>query len=44
MAKLALYLFGSPRVELDGQPIEITRRKSLALLIYLALTSWNAQP
>ncbi len=37
MAKLALYLFGPPRVELDGQPIEITRRKSLALLIYLAL-------
>ncbi len=37
MAKLALYLFGPPRVELDGQPIEINRRKSLALLIFLAL-------
>ena len=37
MAKLTLYLFGPPRVELDGQPIEINRRKSLALLIFLAL-------
>jgi predicted ATPase/DNA-binding SARP family transcriptional activator len=37
MATLFLYLLGAPRVELNGKLIEITRRKSLALLIYLAL-------
>jgi hypothetical protein len=37
-SQLALYLLGLPRVELDGVPIQIDRRKALALLIYLALT------
>ena len=32
-----LYLFGHPRLEVDGQPYEIANRKAVALLIYLAL-------
>jgi len=35
---LALYLLGSPRVENDGAPVVVTRRKALALLAYLAVT------
>ena len=38
MPHLALYLLGPPRLERDGQPIEITRRKAVALLAYLAVT------
>jgi serine/threonine protein kinase/DNA-binding SARP family transcriptional activator len=38
MAQLALYLLGLPRVELDGVPVQMERRKALALLIYLALS------
>lgn len=38
MAQLALYLFGSPRLEHNNQPVEMSRRKAMALLIYLALT------
>lgn len=38
MSRLALYLLGPPRLERDGQPIEITRRKAVALLAYLAVT------
>jgi predicted ATPase/DNA-binding SARP family transcriptional activator len=38
MSSLALYVLGSPRVELDGAPVAIDRRKALALLVYLALT------
>ena len=38
MATLKLYLFGSPRLELDDQPLTMRRRKALALLIYLAVT------
>ena len=37
MPRLALYLFGPPRVELDGEPVHIPRRKALALLAYLAV-------
>lgn len=33
-----LYLFGTPRLEANGQPVVITLRKALALLIYLAMT------
>lgn len=33
-----LYLFGPPRLERNGRPIEITLRKGLALLVYCALT------
>jgi predicted ATPase/DNA-binding SARP family transcriptional activator len=33
-----LYLFGSPRLEVDGTRVQIGRRKSMALLAYLAVT------
>lgn len=33
-----LYLFGPPRVERAGQPVEINLRKALALLVYVAAT------
>lgn len=38
MSQLRLFLFGPPRLERDDQAIEITLRKALALLIYLAVT------
>lgn len=34
--RLVVRLFGAPRVTLDGAPIETARRKTLALLVYLA--------
>lgn len=36
MDDLRLYLFGLPRIEYNGSPIKIERRKSLALAAYLA--------
>ncbi|HEY7710555.1 MAG TPA: BTAD domain-containing putative transcriptional regulator, partial [Candidatus Entotheonella sp.] len=38
MARLVLHLFGTPRIELDDQTLAIQRRKSVALLAYLAVT------
>jgi len=38
MAKLSLSLLGRPRIERDGVTIEINRRKTIALLTYLAVT------
>jgi DNA-binding SARP family transcriptional activator len=38
MSRLALYLLGPPRLELDGEPVHIGRRKVMALLAYLAVT------
>ena len=38
MAQLAINLLGPPKIEVDGRPIEISRRKAVALLAYLALT------
>ncbi|MCG3206739.1 MAG: Serine/threonine-protein kinase PknD [Anaerolineae bacterium] len=38
MAQLKLFLLGPPRVELDGAPVDLNRRKALALLVYLAVT------
>lgn len=38
MARLNLYLLGTPRVELDGKAVDLSRRKVLALLIHLAMT------
>jgi DNA-binding SARP family transcriptional activator len=38
MSRLALYLLGPPRPELDGEPIHIGRRKAMALLAYMAAT------
>ena len=37
MSRLAIYLLGPPRVELDGNELHIPRRKALALLAYLAV-------
>jgi len=37
VSRLGLYLLGPPRVELDGQPVHIGRRKALALLAFLAV-------
>jgi ABC-type oligopeptide transport system substrate-binding subunit/DNA-binding SARP family transcriptional activator len=38
MSGLALFLLGPPRVELDETPVEIDRRKAVALVAYLAVT------
>jgi DNA-binding SARP family transcriptional activator len=38
MARLALFLLGSPRIERDGHPIAVDTRKAVALLAYLAVT------
>jgi DNA-binding SARP family transcriptional activator len=38
LTSLRLMLFGPPRVEREGKPVDITRRKALALLSYLAAT------
>ncbi len=38
MSHLALFLLGPPRTERNGEPIEIDRRKAVALLVYLAVT------
>ncbi|GAB4533400.1 MAG: hypothetical protein Kow0063_15290 [Anaerolineae bacterium] len=38
MSQLSLFLLGPPRLELDGKPLDISRRKAVALLAYLAVT------
>jgi DNA-binding SARP family transcriptional activator len=38
MALLKLLVFGSPRLEREGRPIELKLRKALALLVYLAVS------
>lgn len=38
MSALKLTLFGLPRLEREGQPVEVSRRKALAMLTYLAAT------
>ena len=38
MNQIRLYLFGSPRIERDGQPVSVDTRKAFAMLAYLALT------
>ena len=38
MTNLALRLFGYPQVSLNGMPIDVRRRKEIALLAYLAAT------
>ncbi|MBV7331301.1 AAA family ATPase [Chloroflexi bacterium TSY] len=37
MSRLTIYLLGPPRVELDHSPLSLSRRKALALLVYLAV-------
>jgi len=38
MARVRLFVLGPPRIELDGAPVAIDRRKALALLAYLEVT------
>ena len=38
MTDLRLFFFGAPRIERDGSPIDLERRKALALAAYLALS------
>lgn len=38
MSRLALFLFGAPRIERAGQPVALDTRKAIALLAYLSLT------
>ena len=38
MSQLKLFLFGSPRLECQGENVELSLRKAFALLIYLAVT------
>ncbi len=38
MKRLKITLLGAPRVEIDGQAIDVERRKAVALLAYLAVT------
>lgn len=38
MAKLAVFLFGAPRADVDGAPVRVDTRKAFALLAYLAVT------
>jgi len=40
---LVLHMFGSPRMELNGTPIEVDTRKATALLAYLAVTGETHQ-
>ena len=38
MTRLKIWLFGPPRIELDGAPVEVDTRKAIALLAYLSVT------
>jgi predicted ATPase/DNA-binding SARP family transcriptional activator len=38
MSRLALGLLGPPHIKRDGQPVDVGRRKAVALLAYLAVT------
>jgi predicted ATPase/DNA-binding SARP family transcriptional activator len=39
MPTLSLRLFGAPEIEYAGEPVNVSRRKAIALLAYLALTA-----
>lgn len=38
MSQLAFYLLGLPRLECDGHPVHVVRRRAFGVAIYLALT------
>lgn len=42
MSHLAIFALGPLRIELDGKPIQTSRHKALALLVYMAL--WRDTP
>ena len=37
MGHLAIFALGPLRIELDGQPLQTSRHKALALLVYLSM-------
>jgi ABC-type oligopeptide transport system substrate-binding subunit/DNA-binding SARP family transcriptional activator len=39
MPRMQLFLFGPPRLERDGAPLDLGRRKAMALLIYLTMNA-----
>jgi DNA-binding SARP family transcriptional activator len=39
MYRLTLFLLGSPRIERDGEAVQVRRRKAMPLLAYLAVMS-----
>jgi DNA-binding SARP family transcriptional activator len=39
MARLNIFSFGMPRIEIDGLPVEVNNRKAVALLTFLTTTS-----
>lgn len=41
MSKIALYLLGQPRLEVDGALVAVNTRKAIALIAYLAVTGQN---
>jgi DNA-binding SARP family transcriptional activator len=41
MSHLAIFALGPLRIELDGQPLQTSRHKALALLVYLATSPMN---
>ncbi len=41
MSSLKLYLLGPPRLEREGEPLELDTRKNVALIAYLAVTGEN---
>ncbi len=43
MPEVRLHLLGSPHIEVDGQPVRLELRKSLALLAYLAIQRESLQ-
>jgi predicted ATPase/DNA-binding SARP family transcriptional activator len=43
MARFELFLFGTPRLERDGVPLQFDTRKILALVAYLALSGPEAE-
>jgi predicted ATPase/DNA-binding SARP family transcriptional activator len=38
VSRLAFYLLGPPRIECDGEPVKLDRRKAIALTAFLAVT------
>ena len=38
MPQFSLYVLGPPRLEVGGETVQISRRKAMALLVYLAVT------
>lgn len=39
MARIEIQLFGSPTINVDGKPVELSRRKAICLFAYLAATN-----